>query len=421
MSMVGIGVMEMVIMLGFGGGMGLPVGIPPAPEDPTMARVAPEECIFYTTWSAMAEPDANSENQTEQLLAEPEVQHLIGTIEKTVLAVIEKETARQGPQAAAAARDAARWVKTVLTHSAAIYVGSVSMGAAGPVVDAGALVNVGDDADQLQEDLAKYLQMLPPGLAQPVEIDGETWNRVQVAPMAPAVTWGVKGRYFIVGVGEGTVEKILERGATAEPEWLAEVRRQLPVERRSTLTYLDVKGATEPFFPLLGERGAFAARGIVEALREIEIELGISPRDDLLKPLGDVWRIYNSPGEGGFVITGLTLVVDVDDPGRLAATQQKLVARVSQEFGERGPRIEQFEYAGREIYFFNARDDDFPLAPAWCLADDKLIVSTFPSPPATARWCFPISTCRNCSRWSTRRSRFSPKLQPPSCRKRAST
>ena len=165
MSMVGIGVIEMVIMLGFGGGFGLPLGVPPAPEDPMMARVAPEECIFYTTWSAMAEPDASSENQTEQLLAEPEVRHLIRSVEKTVLAAIEKETSRQGPEAATAAKDATRWVKTLLTHSAAVYVGSVSIGAAGPVVDAGALVNVGDDADQLQEALNKYVQMLPPGLA----------------------------------------------------------------------------------------------------------------------------------------------------------------------------------------------------------------------------------------------------------------
>ena len=289
--------------------------------------------------------------------------------------------------------------------------------------------------------------------------------------MAPSVTWGLKGRYFILGVGDNAVEKILERAATAEPEWLAEVKRQLPVERRSTLTYLDAKGATEPFFPLLGERGAFAARGIVEALglgnvtaltsvtgldddgfvsrsllavdgelqgvlamlgaeplsaddlapipadatfavakradvdqairivlevaekiepraraeivealREIEIELGINPRDDFLKPLGDVWRIYNSPTEGGLMITGATLVVDVDDPDRLEATLEKLVATATREFGDRGPRIEQFEYAGQDVYFFNARNNDFPLAPAWCLTDDKLIVSTFPQP-----------------------------------------
>jgi len=35
--------------------------------------VAPDECLFYTTWSATAAPTSASENQTEQLLAEPEV------------------------------------------------------------------------------------------------------------------------------------------------------------------------------------------------------------------------------------------------------------------------------------------------------------------------------------------------------------
>ena len=57
-----------------GGLAGIPLGVPPAEPDPAMARIAPEECIFYLTWSGMAEASPDSPNHTERLMAEPEVQ-----------------------------------------------------------------------------------------------------------------------------------------------------------------------------------------------------------------------------------------------------------------------------------------------------------------------------------------------------------
>ena len=64
------------------GGFGLPVGVPPLPEDPMMANIAPEECVAYVSSAGMATPDAKSGNQTEQLLAEPEVRQMAAEIER---------------------------------------------------------------------------------------------------------------------------------------------------------------------------------------------------------------------------------------------------------------------------------------------------------------------------------------------------
>ena len=58
----------------------------------------------------------------------------------------------------------------------------------------------------------------------------------------------------------------------------------------------------------------------------LEEDLGIKLRDDLLKPLGDTWCLYNSPSEGGLVITGLTAVVPLRDPPRFAKTLAQLAA-----------------------------------------------------------------------------------------------
>src|SRR5208283_392996 len=73
-----------IFLLSLGSGMGIPLGIPPAPDDPVMARFAPEECVFYTTWSASATANPVSKNQAEQMLAEPEVRQFVEHLERWI-------------------------------------------------------------------------------------------------------------------------------------------------------------------------------------------------------------------------------------------------------------------------------------------------------------------------------------------------
>jgi len=105
---------SLIALLGLGGGVGLPLGVPPLPEDPLLAKVAPEECLFYTSWAGTATPDPKSANQTEQLLAEPEVQQMIAEIERHIRASLrEHAAARNDTQAAALLDDVASGVKTL--------------------------------------------------------------------------------------------------------------------------------------------------------------------------------------------------------------------------------------------------------------------------------------------------------------------
>jgi hypothetical protein len=465
------GIWELIVMLGLGGGFGLPLGIPPAAEDLLMANVAPEECLFYTTWAGAAKPDPGSSNQTEQLLAEPQVQHLFAEVERRLKAGLQQATTRGGPAQAAMAEDAVRWGRKLLTSPTAIFVSSVAVTPAGPDVRGGALVRVGEDAAQLQTSLEKYQRMLPPGSVQTVQINGDSYYRIKPDPKAPQITLGVKGNYFLVGVGEGSVEGILSRARTAAPKWLTDVRKQLAVDRPATLTYVNVKGileavtplARDPKVPLLLQatgladvtsvasvtgldkegfvsrswlgfrgqpRGVFslatvkplepadlapipsdatvalamrldadqifetilslagkidpgAAREILDFPEKFQRELGIDLRGDVLKSLGDTWCVYNSPGEGGLVFTGLTAVVQVKDRQRLAAAHAKFLAALRAEMDRatgrrRGPRIEQFQFAGQDVYFLNVRERQFPLAPSWCLTEKELIVAPFP-------------------------------------------
>ena len=57
--------MLLAIFALLGSSFGLPVGVPPGPEDPAMAKIAPQECILYASWSPTVAADAQS-NATEK-------------------------------------------------------------------------------------------------------------------------------------------------------------------------------------------------------------------------------------------------------------------------------------------------------------------------------------------------------------------
>jgi len=468
------GIWELAILVGLGGGAGLPLGIPPASEEPLMSNVAPDECLFYTSWAGTADPDPASTNQTEQLLAESEVQQMIGDIRRHITSGLRQAVQNDGPEARQIIDDALQWGQTLLVRPTAVFVSGVTLGHAGPTIEAGALVCLDEDAAKLKVVLEKYQQMFLRDRVQPVQIGLDTWYGIKVDPKVPEITWGVKGRYFIVGVGQGAIEKILANARTPMPTWLGDARQQLPVERVSTVTYVNLDKIINTLVPLagladgpqikpvldaigLGDVGSLVsvtgldetgfvkhtllslngepqgllsfaaadplgpddlapiprdatvalaarvdvaemfeavlsvvekieprARGdLLEELGDVEQELGFNLRSDLLPSLGDVWCVYNSPGEGGLVITGLTAVVKIEDRRSLADINSKLLALAKAEM-ERGgdprrdPRIEQFQFAGQTVYFFDARDDEFPVAPAWCLTEQELVVATFP-------------------------------------------
>ena len=112
--------------LGFGGGLGLPLGMPPGEEDPLVAAVAPDECVFYTSWAGMAEPDPDSGNRVEQMIAEPEIQFFFTELQRQIKRSIVAAAKQEDPDGDSSeieklVEDASGWIKTVLTHPAAIF------------------------------------------------------------------------------------------------------------------------------------------------------------------------------------------------------------------------------------------------------------------------------------------------------------
>src|SRR5262245_3820852 len=124
--MMGIGAMEMLVLLTMFGGVGLPMGLPPLPPDAGIENSAPQQCLFYSSWAGTAEPDAKSTNQTEQLLAEAEVQEFIGQVGVQIRSLIQQATSRD-EKAKPLGEVLPPLLKMVLTRPTAMYVEKVAV------------------------------------------------------------------------------------------------------------------------------------------------------------------------------------------------------------------------------------------------------------------------------------------------------
>ncbi len=112
-------------------------------------------------------------------------------------------------------------------------------------------------------------------------------------------------------------------------------------------------------------------------IAHVEEKLGFRLLEDLYQALGDAWTVHNSPSEGGLLVTGLTMQVSVRDFQKLANTHAKFLELLRGQEG--AASIQTLEFEGQTIqYIFNPDSYRNPIAPAWCLTKDSLIVSANP-------------------------------------------
>ena len=238
-----MGLTEMLLVIVMGSGIGLPLGVPPQQPDPMLAHIAPPQCLYYGAWVGMADPDPASANNTEKLLAEPEVKALASEVQSIVQQVTRKFGERRAQSDQVIMQNIPPLAKALLRHSTAVYVESVAPQPNGVDVRGALVVSLGDDAAQVKESLEAIRQQIPPQLLQEVKVGGISCVRFQPQPNVPAVTIGFRDHYLIVAVGEKSFEGVLERAKnTTPPEWLTQAVAdvQLP-PRPSTLGYLNLE------------------------------------------------------------------------------------------------------------------------------------------------------------------------------------
>jgi hypothetical protein len=454
-----------------GGSMGLPLSIPPLPEDPAMARVAPAECLWYMSAAGMAQADLQSSNQTEQLLAEPEIQRLAFEIERQLVRIARRNASSARERTLAT--ELPPLVKMLLTRPMAAYVADFAIGDRGPRVQGGLVVHAGPDAERMERSLQEIAAVVT-GAAEngspALQPDSEGIYTLPTPPEAPGIRWTRRQQYLVVGIGEGEVERIVGRLDDANqqpPAWLANIQNELPIERRATLGYVNVARILERIQPMLGERAAIVQqlgldgvqaiysttglndvaavskgrialegepRGLLSLLPaeplnaedlgpipadasvavavrldlaetldrltglmaridprardqfeqhlwQMEGELGIDLRTDILGLLGDTWMVYMPPGSAISSWTGVIAAVKVSDESRLEQVIDQLVDRARVEFARQSGnaqdiRVHDSPLGDDRLYYVQAAG--LPISPSWAVVDGYLLVGLMP-------------------------------------------
>lgn len=241
-----VGVMEWLIVAVLGGGVGLPMGIPPQDPDPMMTQVAPEKCLYYTSWAGMAKPAAESNNQTEQLFAEPEVRKLVQELERVMVSAAEQAAAdAPNDEAVMLIENAPLLAKTLISHPTALFLEDVQLRPRGLHAKGAVVVKLGEKAEDVVGVISRFLETAPPDVGEKVAIEGMECTQLRLDANVPLITVGCQQDYLIIAVGEQSFAEVLERARTLPPQWLTEAVNSVSVPRMASFTYLDIASSLE--------------------------------------------------------------------------------------------------------------------------------------------------------------------------------
>ncbi len=280
MAPTGIAALSLPFLLMFGPLAVAPLSGPPLPLDPALSAIAPPECLLYASSAGVAEPDANSTNQTEQLYAEPEVLYFSEELQKQLLDVLNRGAGRNREKKVLAL-EIPKLVRAFFHRPWAAFVEDVQLAEDGFEMQAGFVLNAGSQRAEVE---ASIKQLTALATAEGVVIgttnlNGETWSLVRTSMQTPEMRWGWHDDYFIFAVGDGTVEAIADRLTGNAPAWLEELRREHTVERESSFGYLNVERLLARLQPMLEKEEGWH---VVEKLGQTSIEAlhGLSGFDE---------------------------------------------------------------------------------------------------------------------------------------------
>ena len=280
--MTGLGMGGITLVLLTLSGIGLPLGIPPAPENLAMQHVAPENCVLYSTWTALATPDPKSANHTEQLMAEPEVQALAAELEKSLKIYLQQSVGdTKNPELQQVPKIIPLWAKTLTTRSVAVFASRIEMLDKHVQMEGGMLVDAGDHSELLAVGLVQLMSTAELK-ATPITLGKLRFQRFTLQlgdGIETELTVGAAGPYVVIGLGKGAVEGMVERLRLKQtPKWLADLQKRLPVDRRASMAYLNTPALVKTLLPMAGPDGERIATSL--GLQQVGPVISVSGLDD---------------------------------------------------------------------------------------------------------------------------------------------
>lgn len=255
MAGVGFGIVELILMMAFGGN-GLPIGMPPLPEDARLYQVAPDQVIYYTTWMGMATPEEGSDNTTEAMLARPEIRHLLKKIDSEFMAFINAQADDLRPDEAEASKLIASMTHDLLLHHTAVYVTDFKIES--PEVSGALVSRVG--AERAVEIVTQIKELLKAeftdGELEELQVEGQQVLQL-TSPTGQVLQFGSSDEFFILSGGDEKVVEVAQALESEIPSWLKELRQSIEIERLATLSYGDLGGFVGKFREVFGREPAW--------------------------------------------------------------------------------------------------------------------------------------------------------------------
>lgn len=257
-------------------------------------RLAPERCLFYSSWSNAGAPDLGPDNATQQLLAEPEVKAFVDDLVARAgkLAPLAFAGA-PGNRERLARRALPRIVESVCRNSGCFFVEKLQPPTDGPPVIEGAfLVEMGDDAGRMAGSLAGLI-CSPDQEPTVSEIGGTKVHTVLLdGEIGSAVSVAASKSVLILTIGDSTMERVLANLAgSSSPEWISSLRKRHPMKWLTSISYIDA-----------------------ELLRESLLQAAPPEVADVIAALG-LDGIRSMESAGGFDDTGMVSLVRLNVEG----------------------------------------------------------------------------------------------------------
>jgi hypothetical protein len=156
-----------------------------------------------------------------------------------------------------------------------------------------------------------------------------------------------------------------------------------PIHKQSNMAMavrLDLADVYRRVLEGIGQVEPDAREKVQMALGRFEEQLGVRLHDDLLQSLGDVWCLYNSPAEGGARFTGLAATVSIRDRVKIQPAHDRLIEQLRNALAGPGHTgaLKEFTYRDTRVYYMQYTGTFMPIAPAWCLTKDHLVIALNP-------------------------------------------
>lgn len=253
--------------------------IAPNAPDSKLLGISPQSSLVTIHWFGVTRPSSSSDNRTEQLFANEEMQRLGQAIDQLIGDLIEKSASSPNGPPGELLKQAYTRIKQAAARPGMIYLSKLSVGPDGSLsaIDAGMVLNLGEHADSFETDLEQLAANAPSEARSTVEIAGQSCVQIQPPEKEMLITWTVKDGYLLFTLGRGAMDDLLARqSAPKTPAWIEDSMKRLPIDRRWMLARADFDAmrslALPPIPPEVSQ--LFSATGLSQ-LKSLNLSSGL--------------------------------------------------------------------------------------------------------------------------------------------------